>query len=1006
MSIFSDQYAAMARQMEFSDPRTQELLMLLAKAITGQTYNSLSNDWQTGMNFIGRAIVNSPLGSMAGLSGNNMFGQIHAGIAGAGGIPMMGSGGTYMGHSFGSGANSLSMAYGLTTQATTMASDLGLSGNTVAGYIGSALPQRGFRPGEVTVRQFDTSADIMDIINPEPRDGQPPRPVGLDERQQRQLRNQAIALAVFEAYQKKENEGEIDSMPGDIRTWAAEIHRQLKSLDPTQRKDWMSKAAADLGLKPEDIPTLTDALLASTEQFIHAGGNLTTVSNNVTEDLRKGLAANAENIRKLTKALGTDNFAELEQVARTLHMGSLRNEQDANRIREHMLDAERTAMTTGRTVQEVLGVQGNMVRILAPVYGGEEFVNQRALMSSMERFEGYERNRRAGHDYRTQQEFIADELAITSNATKNTQWLHVLSHGYANYEGMFTEDSRKEYERIMAAYNNPNTTAEARIQLNRDAHRLAKSLGMDSDPFVRESIANSQLSDTHFIRQYSANNAQIHLGRLLDNEVYAENRADISAFATSAAILFGRDRTSVDETLTAMDQDDTWSSYLNGLGLSPADMERLNSMRAKWKSATDQTRAAMRFAVHSTQANANLDHNGVVAGAQQDQAFMSSFLARQIVNLDSTRTDNSVLLGLFGEGGTLSDEAALVYGMTRHQDAVSNEGAWSFKFGADGSVVGADGSDIWGNANVLKLLGVTSKEDAMARGITTRAGFIRHLAELHRQGSVVSQSNDGTIFVGTRAAAQIGRQHINTAVDTTNGMRVVRGMFTGVNVRDFSYDSTKGEYSFRIDGENVIEGEAQPITGAAAMRYLHQRVIQDPTLRKELELIADASSGANEATRKQAQQTLTAFRALDAASSFNFSFNEESKRGTLDWLFQDLRVNNASNFETLINNYLNNPTDKAYANMAQHLAQRLDFLDAISGYSREELTTMGYLDAEGNWTQMAATRAGVDALKGKSASDTQLDAISRARRTDEPAGNILQLLSRVITGDRLKVTST
>ena len=139
MSIFSDQYNAMARQMEFSDPRTQELLMLLSKLITGQAYNSLSNDWQTGMNFIGRAIVNSPLGSMAGLSGNNMFGQIHAGVAGAGGIPMMGTGGMYTGHSFGSGANSLALAYGLTGQATAMASELGLSGNTVAGYIGSAI---------------------------------------------------------------------------------------------------------------------------------------------------------------------------------------------------------------------------------------------------------------------------------------------------------------------------------------------------------------------------------------------------------------------------------------------------------------------------------------------------------------------------------------------------------------------------------------------------------------------------------------------------------------------------------------------------------------------------------------------------------------------------------------------------------------------------------------------------------------------------------------------------
>lgn len=997
MSIFSDQYAAMARQMEFSDPRTQELLMLLAKAITGQTYNSLSNDWQTGMNFIGRAIVNSPLGSMAGLSGNNMFGQIHAGIAGAGGIPMMGSGGTYTGHSFGSGANSLSMAYGLTTQATAMASDLGLSGNTVAGYIGSSLSQRGFRPGEVTVRHFDTSAEIMNIINPEPREGQPSSPVGLDERQQRQLRNQAIALAVFEKY--KENEG--TAMGGDIRTWAATIHTQLKSLNPSQREQAVTEAMRTLRLEGE-APNLSNALLASTEQFIHAGGNLTTVSNKVTEDLKRGLAANAENIRKLTKALGTDNFAELEQVARTLHMGSLRNEQDANRIREHMLDAERTAMTTGRTVQEVLGVQGNMVRILAPVYGGEEFVNQRALMSSMERFEGYERNRRAGHDYRTQQEYIADELAITSNATKNTQWLHVLSYALDNYAGMFTED-KAAVEDLIKEYNDPNTTTERRAQLNREARQFLKPRGMDTALFVREGLHNSRMSNDPFIRGYSDNNnAQTFLDNLLKNEAYANNRESTSSFATYAAALFGRDIVSFDEMSAAMGQgEEVWNSYINGFGLNQEYLKMANAMRDIWVEADSDYRDVLRFVTHRTQQEANLDHNGVVAGAQQDQAFMSSLLARQRFNLPSSQgSDNSVLLGLFGEGGAVSDEAALVYGMMRHRDAVSNEGAWSFKFN-NGNVVGADGGDIWSDPNVLKLFGVKSKEEAISQGLTTQAGFTRSLAELHRQGSVISQSSDGRIFVGTRAAAQIGRQHITDAVDNTEGMRVVRGMFTGVNVSNFSYNKATGAYSFTVDGTRK--------EGAAAMRYLHQRLLQDPTLRKELEFLADPSNGANEATRKQAQQTLTAMRLLDAERSFNFGFNrfEEhwygntDERGTLDRLFWDQR-NGAANFTDLVNAFLANPT----TNAPETMAQRLDFLDAIRGYSKEELIAMDYLDAEGNWTKFAAERAGVEALEGKSANDAQRDAISRASRTEGPSDNILQLLSRVIIGDRLKVTST
>jgi hypothetical protein len=558
----------------------------------------------------------------------------------------------------------------------------------------------------------------------------------------------------------------------------------------------------------------------------------------------------------------------------------------------------------------------------------------------------------------------------------------------------------------MAALNDPNTSAEDITRLNREAHQLLKPRGMVGDMFVREALANSPLPGNLFPSRYSHRNARTFLDNLLKDAVFDENRDDISAFAMHAVPLFGRDTASFEETLRAMEQSNAdWDSYVKGLGLSQEQVGMLNAMRDTWTNADTGTRDIIRHTMHRMHEEANLDNDGVVAKAQQEQAFMSSFLARQGVNLDSTQisNDNSVLLGLFGEGGAVSDEAALVYGMTRQLEGLSNGGAGRFKFDEKGNVVDVNGNDIWDNENILKLLDVTNRADATARGITTRAGFIRHLAELHRQGSVVSQSSDGMIFVGTRDDAQKARQSMTEAVDSTGGMRVVRGMFAGVNVSDFRYNSNTGAYSFRINGaEKLTEG-------ADAMRYLHQRVLQDPTLRKELEFLADASNGANEATRKQAQRTLTAIRALDAARSFNFGFNKFEKhwygntdeRGTLDRLFWDQR-NGAADFTALVNAYLANPTDA----FTEAMAKRLDFIDAIRGYNKEELTARNLLDEDGNWTQLAADMAGVDSLKGKPASDDQFNAISRASRADGPSGDILQLLSRVISGDRLKVTST
>jgi hypothetical protein len=281
-----------------------------------------------------------------------------------------------------------------------------------------------------------------------------------------------------------------------------------------------------------------------------------------------------------------------------------------------MLDAEKTAMSTGRTVQEVLGVQGNMVRILAPVYGGEEFVNQQAMMSSMDRFEVYEKNKRAGYDYRTQQEYIADELAITSNAAKNMQGLHTLSYAYEKYAGMFTGDSKKEYDDIMKVLNDPNATSEQIEQADRAARRLLKSMNMDSDQFYRAGIANSTLSGSIYMNSYSRGNVQKYLGRLGDAAFGgAQNKESISAFAKSATALFGRDTASFEEALGAMDQDEaTWNSYVKGLGLSQADADQLNSMRTAWK-ANGMNQDAARFIVHGMQREGNLDNSGVVAKA-------------------------------------------------------------------------------------------------------------------------------------------------------------------------------------------------------------------------------------------------------------------------------------------------------------------------------------------------------------------------------------------------------
>jgi hypothetical protein len=522
-------------------------------------------------------------------------------------------------------------------------------------------------------------------------------------------------------------------------------------------------------------------------------------------------------------------------------------------------------------------------------------------------------------------------------------------------------------------------------------------MNMDSDQFYRAGVANSTLSESLYTDRYSQENAEKYLGKLGDAAFGgAQNKDSISAFATSAAALFGRDTASFEEALGAMGQgDDAWNSYLKGLGLSKADADKLNSMRATWN-AKGMNKDAARFVVHGMQREANLDNAGIVAKSQQDQAFMSSFLAKQKVNLDIfDRNDSSVLLGVFGEGGAVSDEAALVYGKTGAH-------ARGFVVGEDGNV--ANMAQMLrqkvGDKTVAQLLGVKDLADAEKQGLTTGAGLTRKLADLQSQGYVVSQSESGSIYVGTKEEAQKAREDMNAAIDSTPGMKTVRGMFAGDKISDFNYDAKTGQYSFKINGEE----EAR--TGDSAMKYLHHKMSKDPALRKELEFKADAANGFDEATVAQAQKTLTAMRALDAAKSFDFNFNrfEEhwygntDERGIQDRLFWD-KKGDATGFKSLVDNYLQNPSSDP------DMAKRLDFMDAIKGRSKEELTALGYLDEHENWTEMAAKKSGVKDLEGKSTKDDKhLEKLMKAGREDGPAESILQILSRLVVGDKLKVT--
>ena len=418
---FMEKFNSMANSMQTSDPRLQELLNMLSKLILGQTMNGLSPNWQTGFEYLGRAVINSPLGSMMGMSnGADSFTAYHNAIIQQGALKMQQFGTGNQGYSYGAGSNTLGLAYHLTQQTNQFARGTGLDTGMVAGFMAANIQNNGLGWGDVVSyggSDVTSSSGIAALYK------------SLQGKAPDSIRNDiARAAVISKAHEKfilenlkleESNQGKDDATL--LKENAAVIpllsrnFKRMSENNTAELEKRLESAKTDLGYTKLDMRDATSAEIDAAMAARVTGFNYTGVSEEFISKSKAALNKHADNLKALSEIFDTKNFAELDEITKTLQMGSFQNEKNVKKMSERIADAKRTALVTNRDVKDVLAEQGSIMDVLSLAAGGKNFVNDKDISHWQNVKAIYDRNSQRGYDYRTEAEFGADMATSAAN---------------------------------------------------------------------------------------------------------------------------------------------------------------------------------------------------------------------------------------------------------------------------------------------------------------------------------------------------------------------------------------------------------------------------------------------------------------------------------------------------------------------------------------------------------------------------------------------------------------
>lgn len=463
------QSAALAAQM--NDPRLRQLVDTVARQVTGKGLSQLSTDQQKMVMQLAMAAQNS-FGQMIGLeNGGDQFSSIFRGVLGAGAMPVSGgfaSGRSSYGSSYGPGNNAVAVASGIHNELMRNIQNKnggmnygitnGLSATTVSQIAAQQLRTRTWQRGDIVGADFgNTAAGFKRQMDELERKG-----VDRNSKDFKDLQE------VYKAVQRRE---------------------QIQQESPGLSRDQINQRL------DEDMSLSASAKEMAKRQ---ARGSMhgTYVTKQVTSELLEGIRTASENVKALGDIFGTQDFEALQANAKALGMGSLTDKKNIASIKQRIERANVQATMSGRSVQEVMQEQADIMGGLSGLYGGQAFVPAQEAERLQKLRTNALRANELGMTTATADELVSQAARSTANATQMFGGMNTLDYAVKLQGGKLTDSQQKMVDDFNRRFE------EAHASGDRDgARRIAREAEVwtqrnlrsdaQSEEFRRAANANS-----------------------------------------------------------------------------------------------------------------------------------------------------------------------------------------------------------------------------------------------------------------------------------------------------------------------------------------------------------------------------------------------------------------------------------------------------------------------------------------------------------------------------------
>lgn len=297
------------------------------------------------------------------------------------------------------------------------------------------------------------------------------------------IRNEQKAYKEAEKQVKKleemEREGHEDFKKADLEKARAERDRARYASDNAalnevkkNSKEFKNIKVAGKSIGEMDFSNIDSGVI---EAVLKGDLDIGSITNKLSKELKEGVKATSKNVKELSDIFGTDNFNELQNVAKQLQMGSLTDAKNVGEVANRIRNAKAVAERTGRSVSEVFEEQAAIAQSFKDLNGYNADSN---VIEKLQRVrEAAQRNTESGATKLTADEQVAKAIdAENIIKRENRRGINVEYLMNQNRDSLDPEMQKTiaQYDALKQQLNQAQTPAE-RKQILKQMERLGIS---------------------------------------------------------------------------------------------------------------------------------------------------------------------------------------------------------------------------------------------------------------------------------------------------------------------------------------------------------------------------------------------------------------------------------------------------------------------------------------------------------------------------------------------------